>query len=150
MPTRSRVRRPHPQGREAGRPAGAGANQVRTGHQSQDCQGAQSHCASYAARPRRRGDRIALFVLRCIRSLLAPRVISLRCRISEAIGAKRTCREHRERVRGCAGPTPFYDVSDRAINVLQRTTLECPSGHPANSATRLKPAFSYIPGAWKS
>src|SRR5262249_30217259 len=27
--------------------------------------------------------------------------------------------------------TPFYDVSDRAINVLQRTTLECPSGHPA-------------------
>jgi len=100
--------------------------------------------------PRRRGDRIALFVLRCIRSLLAPRVISLRCRISEAIGAKRTCREHRERVRGCAGPTPFYDVSDRAINVLQRTTLECPSGHPANSATRLKPAFSYIPGAWKS
>src|SRR5262249_20162286 len=27
--------------------------------------------------------------------------------------------------------TPFYDVSDRGINVLQRTTLECPSGHPA-------------------
>src|SRR5262249_20969444 len=46
--------------------------------------------------------------------------------------------------------TPFYDVSDRATNVLQRTTLEYPSGHPANSATRLKPAFSYIPGAWKS
>ena len=41
-------------------------------------------------------------------------------------------------------------LSYRAINVLQRTTLECPSGHPANSATRLKPAFSYIPGAWKS
>src|SRR5262249_46090373 len=26
--------------------------------------------------------------------------------------------------------TPLYDVSDRAINVLQRTTLECPSGPP--------------------
>ena len=29
VPPRGRLRRPHPQGREAGRPAGAGANQVR-------------------------------------------------------------------------------------------------------------------------
>jgi hypothetical protein len=41
---------------------------------------------------------------------------------------------------------PLY----RALNVLQRMTLECPSGHPVNSATRSKPAFSYSPGAWKS
>ena len=34
--------------------------------------------------------------------------------------------------------TPFYDVSDRAINVLQRTTLECPSGHPAKLGRTLE------------
>ena len=33
--------RPHPQGREARRPAGAGADQVRAGHQPQDRQGAR-------------------------------------------------------------------------------------------------------------
>ena len=42
VPTRGGLRRSHPQGREAGRPAGAGADQVRTGRQSQDRQGAQS------------------------------------------------------------------------------------------------------------
>ena len=47
---RGRLRRPHPQGREAGRPAGAGADQVRTGDQSQDRQGARPdrarrHCS---------------------------------------------------------------------------------------------------------
>ena len=31
VPARRRLRRSHPQGREAGRPAGAGADQVRTG-----------------------------------------------------------------------------------------------------------------------
>ena len=35
----------------------------------------------------------------------------------------------------------------RLDSVLQRTTLEWPSGHPSNSAIRLKPAFSYISGA---
>jgi hypothetical protein len=34
-----------------------------------------------------------------------------------------------------------------ALPPCERTTLECPSGHPANSATRLKSAFSSIPGA---
>jgi hypothetical protein len=33
---------------------------------------------------------------------------------------------------------------------LQRITLTRPSGHPSSSAIRLKPARSYIPGAWKS
>ena len=41
IPTRGRLRRPHLQGREAGRLGGAGADQVRTGHQSQNCQGAR-------------------------------------------------------------------------------------------------------------
>src|SRR5262249_39466801 len=36
--------------------------------------------------------------------------------------------------------TPFYDVSDRAINVLQRTTLECPSGPPRKLGHTLEAA----------
>ena len=55
---RRRLRRSHPQGREAGRPAGAGADQVRAGHQPEDRQGAWPHRAAIAARSRRRGDRI--------------------------------------------------------------------------------------------
>ena len=46
-PARGRLRRPHPQGREAGRPAGAGPDQVRAGDQPQDRKGAW---------PRRAGD----------------------------------------------------------------------------------------------
>ena len=56
VPARGRLRRPHPQGREAGRPAGAGADQVRAGDQPQDRQGARPRRAAAAARPRRRGD----------------------------------------------------------------------------------------------
>src|SRR5262249_21733995 len=51
----------HPQGREACRPAGATADQVRSGHQPQDRQGAWARRAAIAARTRRRGDRIAAF-----------------------------------------------------------------------------------------
>ena len=40
-PARGRLCRPHPQGREASRPSGAGADQVRAGHQPQDRQGAR-------------------------------------------------------------------------------------------------------------
>src|SRR5262249_11626632 len=58
MPARRRLRRPHPQGREAGRPSGAGADQVRAGDQPQDSQGAWPRSAADAARPRRRGDRM--------------------------------------------------------------------------------------------
>ena len=41
VPASRRLRRSHPQGREAGRPAGAGADQVRTGDQPQDREGAR-------------------------------------------------------------------------------------------------------------
>ena len=58
VPARGRLRRSHPQGREAGRPAGAGADQVRAGDQPQDRQGARPRRAAIAARPRRRGDRM--------------------------------------------------------------------------------------------
>ena len=57
-PPRRRLRRPHPSRREAGRPAGAGADQVRTGHQPQDRQGARPRSTADTARPRRRGDRV--------------------------------------------------------------------------------------------
>ena len=52
------LRRSHPQGRKAGRPAGAGADQVRVGDQSQDREGARPRSSADAARPRRRGDRM--------------------------------------------------------------------------------------------
>ena len=42
---------------EAGRPAGAGADQVRFGDQPEDGQDARPRSAADAARPRRRGDR---------------------------------------------------------------------------------------------
>ena len=58
VPARGRLRRPHPQGREARRPSGAGADQVRDGDQPQDRQGARPRRAADAARPRRRGDRM--------------------------------------------------------------------------------------------
>ena len=45
-------------GEQAGRPSGAGADQVRAGDQPQDRQGARPRSAADAARPRRRGDRI--------------------------------------------------------------------------------------------
>ena len=41
---RGRLCRPHPQGRPSGRPAGAGADQVRTGDQPESRQGARHRC----------------------------------------------------------------------------------------------------------
>src|SRR5262249_33673360 len=50
--------RPHSQGRQTGRSAGAAAHEVRAGHQSCDCEGARPRYSADAARPRRRGDRM--------------------------------------------------------------------------------------------
>jgi putative tryptophan/tyrosine transport system substrate-binding protein len=47
-----RLRRSHPQGREASRHAGAGADQIRAGYQPQDCQSARPHSPALAARSR--------------------------------------------------------------------------------------------------
>ena len=52
------LRRPHPQGREASRPAGSNADQVRASDQPQDRKSTRARSAVDAARPRRRGDRI--------------------------------------------------------------------------------------------
>src|SRR5262249_52878826 len=54
----SGLRRPHTEGREAGRPAGASPDQIRPGDQPQDCQGPRHRNASERARSRRRGDRM--------------------------------------------------------------------------------------------
>src|SRR5262249_41015364 len=43
---------------KAGRPAGRAADQVRTGDQSQHCEGARPHRAAIRPRPRRRDDRL--------------------------------------------------------------------------------------------
>ena len=50
--------RPYPPRREARRPASAGADEIRTGDQPQDCQGAGLICLK-RPRPRRRGDRMS-------------------------------------------------------------------------------------------
>src|SRR5262249_2338486 len=55
---RRRLRRSHPQRREAGRSAGAGADQIRAGDQPQDCQGARPRGPGNRARASRRGDRV--------------------------------------------------------------------------------------------
>ena len=57
-PARSRLRRSHPKGPETGRSPRAGADQVRADDQSQDREGAGAHHFTFAAHPRRRGDRI--------------------------------------------------------------------------------------------
>ena len=53
-----RLRRSHPQGREAGRSARAGADQIRNDPQPQNRQGARHRGAGDAARSRRQGDRM--------------------------------------------------------------------------------------------
>jgi len=55
---RGRLRRSHPQGREAGGPASTGADQIQIGHQSKDGQIAWPHYPNDVARHRRRGDRM--------------------------------------------------------------------------------------------
>src|SRR5262249_10347691 len=58
IPPGRQLRRPHPQGRESCRLAGAGADEVRTRYQSQDRESAGPHRSRWPARPRRRGDRM--------------------------------------------------------------------------------------------
>jgi hypothetical protein len=57
-PARGRIRRPHSQGRETGRPASAGTDEVRTCDQPEDSKGVGPVCAPVLAGPRRRGDRM--------------------------------------------------------------------------------------------
>ena len=52
------VRDTNPQGREAGGTASTGADQIQTGYQSQDREGARCDYPAVSARDRRRGDRV--------------------------------------------------------------------------------------------
>src|SRR5262249_15565200 len=52
------LRRPYPQGTDAGRPTGAGADQVRAGDQPEDRKSARPRHSHFRSRPRRRGDRM--------------------------------------------------------------------------------------------
>src|SRR5262249_12784206 len=61
IPPCGRLRRSYPQGREADRSAGAGADQVRNCAQPQDCEGTRPRRADNGACPRRRGDRVKGF-----------------------------------------------------------------------------------------
>ena len=87
-----RLRRPHPQGREARRPSGAVTDQVRTGDQPEDRQGARPRNSADIARPRRRGDRISQrrYCI-CSRPLLARSGPSAMSAIRSLSGVKRTC-----------------------------------------------------------
>ena len=58
VPARRRLCRQDSARREAGRPPGRAADQVRSRHQSEDRQGARPRRAADAARARRRGDRM--------------------------------------------------------------------------------------------
>src|SRR5262249_9643892 len=58
VPARSIIRGPHPQRYQAGRAAGAGADQIRAGDQSEDRQGARARDSVVPAAARRRGDRM--------------------------------------------------------------------------------------------
>src|SRR5262245_4706192 len=58
VPARGRVCRQDSARGEAGRHPGRAADQVRSGHQSDDSQGARPQSAGERARPRRRGDRM--------------------------------------------------------------------------------------------
>src|SRR5262249_30295831 len=53
------LRRPHPQRREGGGPAGPAGHESRVGPQHEDCEGARSYLPAFAARSRRRGDRVS-------------------------------------------------------------------------------------------
>ena len=65
------VCRPHPQGREACGFAGRAIDQVRVGHQRLDREDARPRRSADPDRYRRRGDRIEIFLLRCMSRLLA-------------------------------------------------------------------------------
>jgi putative ABC transport system substrate-binding protein len=51
VPSSREIRRSYPQGRETGRPSGAGADQVRAGDQPQNCEGIGTHSAALASCP---------------------------------------------------------------------------------------------------
>src|SRR5262249_3779847 len=58
-PERRQIRGPHSEGRETGRPASPGSDEIRTRHQSSNCKRARPHRAREVARACRRGHRMS-------------------------------------------------------------------------------------------
>jgi hypothetical protein len=83
LPTRCWLRRSHPQGREAGRPTGASADQVRTSDQPEDSEGARPRRAADLPRPRRRSDRIV-----CPTSESGTSATSQHCKSTSVLGGR--------------------------------------------------------------
>ena len=91
-------------------PSGAGADQVRSGHQRPDRQDARPYCATLAARPRRQGDRM--------RAITSGRHVSADpqlpafhlCRV---IDGRRQCRRV---VMGAGDPCAFCSASRSYLN----------------------------------
>ena len=94
VPSGRRLHRPDSQGREARRPAGPAVHESRADHQPQDRQGARPHRSALAARPRRRGDRVA--------TILSMQMLHL---LRSPHGTQETPRIPSQRVRllGCCG-----------------------------------------------
>src|SRR5262249_60635860 len=83
VPSGGPLRRSHPQGREAGGPSGAGAEQVRIGDQPQDRESVRPHCAAIASRQRQRRDRVSGAM-----SAFGPKRTSLVAQHMSAFGGK--------------------------------------------------------------
>src|SRR5262245_55813456 len=82
------IRRPHSKGRESEGFARPAADQIQSGDQSQDCQGARGRCAADTARVCRRGDRVKGWRLRLLALLRSPAMSPQQ----SLLEAKRTCR----------------------------------------------------------
>ena len=86
--------RPHPQGRQAGGPAGRAGEQVRVGHQRRDRQDARPYGAADAARHRRRGDRVKRRAF--ITLLGGAAAMAARCARAAASDARRRLHQRRD------------------------------------------------------
>src|SRR5262249_33497113 len=82
------VHRKNSQGRQAGRPAGRAANQIRVGDQSQNREDAWPRSAALAAHPCRRGDRIKMLFAAVHESAYGPKRTLLLAQRMSAYGGK--------------------------------------------------------------
>ena len=126
---RSRLCRSHSQGRETGRPAGAGSDQVRAGDQPEDRQGARPRNSADTARPRRRGDRMSGgSSSRCLAARRpggrSQRLRSRRCRWLPSLGAGPRppfAHSHCDRALAFGHALPQYSAVERQVEIFHRT-----------------------------
>src|SRR5262249_16674548 len=85
-------RRPHSQRCDAGRPSGAGANEIRAGDQPQHCPRPRHHHSANTARARRRGDRMRRRALIALFSATAGSFLAVEIRLAHAQQATRARR----------------------------------------------------------